>query len=174
LPPFFNELLDELPWWNRAWRVIQVEPAYPHEIARDELRVITRFTEVSVPGTVGRGPGEELPFSARVRFSDGRMVRFQAKIGDVVVGPGSAATGKPEPHPFGAVLVSLMRLRGISVAEMAMRCERAAATVSTVCNGRRNPHRILVAELAEGLGMPEEDLLAVAGLEAHADSSEAQ
>jgi hypothetical protein len=21
LVPFFNELLDELPWWDRAWRV---------------------------------------------------------------------------------------------------------------------------------------------------------
>lgn len=35
LQPFFNELLGELPWWNNAWRVTRVEPAYPCEIASD-------------------------------------------------------------------------------------------------------------------------------------------
>ncbi|WP_432825161.1 helix-turn-helix domain-containing protein [Dactylosporangium sp. CA-092794] len=167
LPPFFNELLDELPWWNQAWRVTQVEPAYPLEIASNQSRTVTRFTEVSVPGTVSRDAGEELPFSARVRFKDNRLTRFQAKIGDVILGPGSTAAGKREPHPFGVVLTQLMKLRGISIMEMATRCGRAQSTIRGVCSGSRNPHRILVAELAEGLGMPEEDLLAIAGLDVH-------
>jgi len=172
LPPFFNELLDELPWWNRAWRVTQVEPAYPLEIAGNESRRITRFTEVSVPGTVSCDGGEELPFFARVRFEDNRLTRFQAKIGDVILGPSSAAAGKREPHPFGVVLVKLMNRRGISIREMARRCGRAESTIRGVCSGGRNPHRILVAELAEGLGMPEKDLLAIAGLDAHPDSAD--
>ncbi|MEU7876284.1 helix-turn-helix transcriptional regulator [Dactylosporangium sp. NPDC049140] len=167
LPPFFNELLDELPWWNRAWRVTHVEPAYPREVASNEPKDVTRFTEVSVPGTVSRDVGAVLPFSARVRFKDNRLIRFQAKLGDVVLGPGTTAAGMPEPHPFGAVLSRLMDLRGISVKEMAPRCGRSLSTIGGIRTGRLNPHRMLVAELAEALDMSENDLLAIAGLDVH-------
>ncbi|MFI7431264.1 helix-turn-helix domain-containing protein [Micromonospora sp. NPDC049836] len=167
LPTWFNELLDEWPWWDRAWRVTRVEPAHPCEIARDEPRAVSRFTEVTVPGTVSRHAGDTLPLSARVRFSDDLLIRFQAKVGDVVIGPGSAAAGVPERHPFGSVLGTLMDLRGISVREMAVRCGRSMSTINMVRSGSWNPHRILVAELAEALDMSEEDLLAIAGLAVH-------
>lgn len=167
LPPLFNELLDEWPWWDRAWRVTRVEPARPREIARDEPRAVSRFTEVTVPGTVSRDAGKTLPMSARVRFSDDQLIRFQAKIGDIVIGPGSAAAGVPEPHPFGSVLATLMDLRGISVQEMAVRCARSMSTINMVRSGGWNPHQILVAELAEALEMSEKDLLTIAGLDVH-------
>ncbi|MEU2130629.1 hypothetical protein [Streptomyces sp. NPDC018352] len=32
LPPFFNEVLQDLPWWNRDWKVSHVEPGLPLEI----------------------------------------------------------------------------------------------------------------------------------------------
>lgn len=167
LPPLFNELLDEWPWWDRAWRVTRVEPARPREIAQDEPRAVSRFTEVTVPGTVSRDAGDTLPMSARVRFSDDQLIRFQAKIGDIVIGPGSAAAGVPEPHPFGSVLATLMDLRGISVKEMAVRCARSMSTINMVRSGGWNPHQILVAELAEALEMSEKDLLTIAGLDVH-------
>lgn len=49
LPPLFNKLLDEGPWWDRACRVTRVEPGRPCEIARAEPRAISSFTEVTVP-----------------------------------------------------------------------------------------------------------------------------
>jgi hypothetical protein len=166
LMPFFNELLDELPWWDRAWRVTQVEPAYPLVRARDQLKTVSGLIEVSVPGAVSRDGGEELLFFARVGFEKSRLTRFQAKIGDVVLRPASTAAGKREPHPFGAVLTRLMRLRGVSSTEMAMRCGLAETTVRAVCHGSWNPHAVVVAKLAKGLGMAEEDLFAIAGLDA--------
>lgn len=165
LVPFFNGLLDELPWWDRAWRVTRVEPAYPLVRARDQLDAVSGLIEVSIPGAVSRDGGEDLPFFARVGFEDDRLTRFQAKIGDVVLGPGATGAGKREPHPFGAVLASLMRLRGISAMEMARRCGLAVTTVRAVGDGAWNPHHAVVVALAGGLGMPEKDLLAVAGLE---------
>ncbi|MEV4020358.1 hypothetical protein AB0J35_58760 [Nonomuraea angiospora] len=113
LPPFFNEVLRELPWWNRAWKVGEVEPGVPLEIESDHDRSTTRFTEVSVRGTAGTDTGESLPFVAKVRFSGDRLIRFQAKIGDMVVGPADTPAGQLEPHPFAAVFSRLMDLRGI-------------------------------------------------------------
>jgi hypothetical protein len=167
LVPFFNELLDELPWWDRAWRVTRVDPAYPLVRARGQLETVSGFIEVSVPGAVSRNGREDLPFFARVGFEDIRLTQFQAKIGDVVLGPSSTAVGKREPHPFGAVLTRLMRLRGISIPEMARRCGLAETTVRAVGHGAWNPHHLVVTQLANGLGMPDGDLLAIAGLDMH-------
>ncbi|GIJ70814.1 hypothetical protein Voc01_057310 [Virgisporangium ochraceum] len=65
LPPFFTDLLHELPWWNRTWRVTEVQPAYPREFTSGEQRRKNRFTEVSVPGTLDGGTDRTLPFFAR-------------------------------------------------------------------------------------------------------------
>jgi hypothetical protein len=65
LLPFVNELLGELPWWNRIWRVTQVEPARPGEFASDHARQNNRFIEVSVPGTLSDDAGQALAFFAR-------------------------------------------------------------------------------------------------------------
>ncbi|GIG87073.1 helix-turn-helix domain-containing protein [Plantactinospora endophytica] len=163
LPPFFDELLAELPWWNRAWRITQVEPAYPRETPWNEGR--QGVVEVSVPGTASCGVADTLPFSARVRFEHDRMIRFQAKLGDVVVGPSIAATGQPEPHPFGIVFSRLMDLRGISVREMARGSFRSYSTIRALRSGHFNPHRDVLAYVPEVLKMSAEDLAAIAGLD---------
>lgn len=173
LPPFFDDLLWELPWWNRAWRVTEVEPAYPREVARSESRAVTRFTEVSVPGTVSSGIGDAVPFSARVRFEADRLIRLQAKVGDIVLGPAAAAAGRPEPHPFGAVFSRLMDLRGISVREMAEQCGRAQPTIKGLRSGYVNPHWSLVRQVAGVLRMSEEDLAVIAGLDLRGNSPDA-
>ncbi|MEV4758577.1 helix-turn-helix transcriptional regulator [Micromonospora sp. NPDC049559] len=165
LPPFFNDLLGELPWWNTAWRVTQVEPAYPREVASNHDRQKNRFTEVSVPGTLGGDAGQELAFSARVRFEGDRLLRFQAKIGDMVVGPALAEAGRPDPHPFGAVLRKLMDNRGVSVGELARKTFRAMATINAARTGSHNPHPVLVREIARALDIPEADLAAIAGVD---------
>jgi hypothetical protein len=165
LPPFFNDLLGELPWWKTAWQVTQVEPARPCEFASDHDRRKNRFTEVSVPGTLGGDAGRTLPFFARVRFEGDRLLRFQAKIAAMVVGPALAEAGAPEPHPFGAVLRKLMDNRGVSVKELAIRTARAMSTINAARTGWRNPHPVLVQEIARALGIPEADLAAVAGVE---------
>jgi DNA-binding XRE family transcriptional regulator len=165
LSPFFNDLLDELPWWTSIWRVTQVEPACPHEFASDHDRQKNRFVEVSVPGTLGGGAGQALPFVARVRFEGDRLLRFQAKMADMVVGPALAEAGAWEPHPFGAVLRKLMDNRGVSVKELAMQTGRAMSTIKAVRTGRYNPHPVLAREIARALGMPEADLAAVAGVD---------
>ncbi|WP_185844420.1 hypothetical protein [Nonomuraea sp. WAC 01424] len=85
------------------------------EIESDHDRSTTRFTEVSVPGTASASSGESLPFVAKVRFSSDRLIRFQAKIGEMVVGPADTPAGRLEPHPFSAVFSRLMDLRGIPV-----------------------------------------------------------
>jgi hypothetical protein len=80
LPPFFNEVLQELLWWNPDWKVSQVEPGLPLEIESDHHGHPSRFTEVSVPGTVGSSRGESLPFVAKVGFAgDQLIVRSCAK-----------------------------------------------------------------------------------------------
>ncbi|MFF7442949.1 hypothetical protein [Streptomyces sp. NPDC008122] len=66
LPPFFNEVLHDLPWWNRDWKVSHVGPGLPVEIGSDHHGHLSRFGEVSVPGTVGSGGDESLPFVAKV------------------------------------------------------------------------------------------------------------
>lgn len=165
LPPFFDDLLSELPWWDNTWRVDHVEPAYPREVASDHDMGRNRFTEVSVPGTLGGSAGQTLPFSGRVRFEGDRLLRFQAKIADSVVGPALAEAGAPEPHPFGAVLRKLMDNRGISVMDMARRTFRARSTVNGLYTGQRNPHPILIREIAPVLDIPEADLAAIAGVD---------
>jgi hypothetical protein len=106
-----------------------------------------------------------LPFFARVRFEGDRLLRFHAKVADTVVGPALAEAGAPEPHPFGAVLHKLMDNRGVSVRDLAQRTGRAMSTIHSARAGGRNPHPVLVAEIARALGIPEADLAAVAGVD---------
>lgn len=165
LPLFFNEMLHELPWWNRDWKVSHVEPALPLEIESDHHGYPSRFTEVSVPGTVGSSGGESLPFVAKVGFADHQLIRFQAKIGNVVVGPAVAPAGRREPHPFARVLSGLMNLRGIPVKTMAMETGRSMSTIHMLRSGRLNPAPRYAQEIARSLGMSEADLRVIAGLD---------
>jgi hypothetical protein len=165
LPPFFNEVLQELPWWNRDWKVNQVEPGLPLEIESDHHGHSSRFTEVSVPGTVGSGSGESLLFVAKVGFAGDQLVRFQAKIGDVVLGPAVAPAGRLEPHPFAKVLTGLMDLRGIPVGVMARQTGRSMSTIHMLRRGRHNPEPLHIQMIAEVLGMPEADVRVIAGLD---------
>lgn len=171
LPPFFNELLQELPWWNPDWKVNQVEPGLPLEINSDHHGHPSRFTEVSVPGIVGSGGGESLPFVAKVGFAGDRLIRFQAKIGDVVLGPAVAPAGRLEPHPFARVLTGLMDLRGIPVKAMARETARSMSTIHMLRSGSLNPEPILTQEIARVLGMSEADVRVVAGLDDGSSSS---
>ncbi|MFJ8433159.1 multiprotein-bridging factor 1 family protein [Kitasatospora sp. NPDC094019] len=168
LPPFFTEVLQELPWWNRDWRITDVEPGRPLEIAGGHRGFPSRFTEVSVPGTAHSGGDEGLPFVATVGFAGDRLVRFQAKIGDVVLGPATAPAGQLEPHPFGRVLTALMDLRGIPVRAMARGTARSMSTIHMLRRGVHNPDPLLAKEIAKVLGMSEADVRVIAGL--HADS----
>jgi hypothetical protein len=165
LPTFFNDMLQDLPWWNRDWKVTHVEPGEPLEIASDHDRSNTKFTEVSVPGTVSSDSGETLPFVAKVRFESDRLIRFQAKIGDIVLGPAHAPAGKLEPHPFGKVFTRLMDLRGIPVREMAMQTYRSMSTIQMLRGGRLNPRPVLAKEIATVLHLSQEDIAAIAGLD---------
>jgi hypothetical protein len=165
LPPFFNDVLCGLPWWNRAWQVVEVEPAYPCETAGRDARGAPALTEVFVPGLLRGDAGETMPFSARVRFEGDRLIRLQVKVDDVVLGPALTAADRPEPHPFGAVFSRLMDLRGISDTEMAERSSRARATIKGLRSGYLNPHPLLVRMVAEPLAIAEEDLAAIAGLD---------
>jgi hypothetical protein len=169
LPPFFNDVLQDLPWWNRDWKVTHIEPGIPLEIASDHDRSNTRFTEVSVPGTVSSDSGETSPFVAKVRFESDQLIRFQAKIGDIVVGPAHAPAGQLEPHPFARVFARLMDLRGIPVRDMAMEIARSMSTIHMLRSGRLNPHPVLVKEIATVLHMSQEDIAAIAGLDDNND-----
>lgn len=165
LPPFFNEVLQERPWWNRNWKVSHVEPGLPLEIDSDHRGHPSRFTEVSVPGTVGSSSGESLPFVARVGFAGDQLIRFQAKIGDVVLGPAVAPAGRLEPHPFARVLTGLMDLRRIPVKVMARETARSMSTIHMLRSGRHNPEPLLIQEIAKVLGMSEADVRVIAGLD---------
>ncbi|MFB6784923.1 XRE family transcriptional regulator [Streptomyces sp. NPDC056352] len=165
LPPFFNEVLQELPWWNRDWKVSHVEPGLPLEIESDHHGHPSTFTEVSVPGTVGSGGGESLPFIAKVGFAGDQLIRFQAKIGDVVLGPVAAPAGRLEPHPFARVLTGLMNVRGIPVGVMARETARSMSTIHMLRSGRLNPEPSLTQEIAKVLGMSEADVRVIAGLD---------
>lgn len=165
LPPFFSEVLHELPWWNRDWKVSQAEPGLPLEIDSDHHGYPSRFTEVSVPGTAGSGGGESLPFAAKVGFAGDQLIRFQAKIGDVVIGPAAAPAGRLEPHPFARVVTGLMDLRGVPVRAMAMDARRSMSTIHMLRSGRLNPTPVLIQEIAKSLRMSEADLKVVAGLD---------
>jgi hypothetical protein len=165
LPPFFNEVLQGLPWWNRDWKVDQVGPGLPLEIESDHHGLSSRFTEVSVPGTLASGSGESLLFVAKVGFAGDQLVRFQAKIGDVVLGPAIAPAGRLEPHPFAKVLTGLMDLRGIPVKAMARQTARSMSTIHMLRSGRHNPEPLLTQEIAKVLGMSEADIRVIAGLD---------
>ncbi|PWI13013.1 transcriptional regulator [Streptomyces sp. Act143] len=164
LPPFFDEVLRELPWWNSDWTVRDVEAGLPLEIDSDHHGHPARFTEVSVPGTVGSHGGESLPFVAKVGFTSHQLIRFQAKIGDVVLGPAVASAGRLEPHPFATLLTGLMDVRGISVREMARESGRSMSTIHMLRSGSHNPEPLLVREIARILGMSEADVTVIAGL----------
>ncbi|MFD7450807.1 helix-turn-helix domain-containing protein [Kitasatospora sp. NPDC059827] len=164
LPPFLNGLLRDLPWWNRDWRVDRVEPGTPVETGDHRLDPAVRFAEVSVPGTVVSGDGEGLPFVAKVGFTGDRLVRFQAKVGDVVIGPAVSPAGRPEPHPFGRVLTGLMALRGIPVKDVAEGAGLSMSTVQMLRHGH-NPDLPLVRRIAEALDISEADLRVIAGLD---------
>ncbi|MFG1616201.1 hypothetical protein ACGFI3_25865 [Nonomuraea wenchangensis] len=165
LPLFFNEVLQDLPWWNRDWKVSEVEPGIPLEIESDHDCSTTRFTEVSVPGTASASSGESLPFVGKVRFTSDRLIQFQAKIGHMVVSPADTPAGQLEPHPFAAVFSRLMDLRGIPVRDMAMQTARSMSTIHMLRSGRLNPHPVLAKEIAEALGMSEADIHAIANLD---------
>ena len=165
LPPFFNEVLQDLPWWNRDWRVDRVEPGVPMEPG-DHLRdPALRFIEVSIPGTVVSGTGGSLPFVGTVAFRGERLIRFQAKVGDVVIGPALAPAGRAEPHPFGRVLTGLMDLHGIPVGEMARDAGLSTATVRGLRAGGHSPGLLHARAIARILGMPEADVVVIAGLD---------
>lgn len=165
LPSFFNEVLHELPWWNSDWKVSHVEPGLPVEIESDRHGHPSRFTEVSVPGTVGSSGGGSLPFVAKVGFAGHQLIRFQAKIGDVVFGPAVAPAGQPEPHPFARVLTGLMGLRGIPVKAMAIETRRSMSTIHMLRSGRLNPQPLHIQAIAKSLGMSEADLRVIAGID---------
>ncbi|MEV0719917.1 helix-turn-helix transcriptional regulator [Asanoa sp. NPDC050611] len=159
LVPFLDARLGALPWWNPAWRVVEVRAASPCFTSTTENRVV----EVSVPGKVG-GEGGSLPFSARVRFEGDRLLRFQAKIGDMVIGPAATVGDTPEPDPFGAVVARLIDLRGLPASDVARRAGISMSTVRCL-RGGWTPDPVIVRRLAEALDMTADDLLAIARLE---------
>jgi hypothetical protein len=81
-----------------------------------------------------------------------------------IVGPALSEAGAHEPHPFGAVLRALMDNRGLSAEDLARRTYRAVSTIYAVHVGGRNPHPVLVREIAHALDIPEADLVAIAGV----------
>lgn len=164
LPPFFNEVLQDLPWWNRDWKIDRVQPGIPAETGDHRCDPAVRFTEVSIPGTVTSGNGESLPFVAKVGFTGDRLIRFQAKIGDVVIGPAVAPAGRSEPHPFGRVLTGLMDLRGIPVKDMARAAGLSMSTIHMLRRGH-NPNLLQARLIAGILEMSEADLRVIAGLD---------
>ncbi|GAA3507297.1 helix-turn-helix domain-containing protein [Streptomyces showdoensis] len=165
LPPFFDEVLQELPWWNRDWRISHVEPGVPLEIGTGHHGHPSPFTEVSVPGAVGPAGGESLPFVAKVGFAGDRLIRFHAKVGEVVLAPAVTPAGRLEPHPFARVLTGLMDLRGIPVRTMARETARSMSTIHMLRSGRHNPDPLLTREIARVLGMSEADVRVIAGLD---------
>ncbi|MFE6710928.1 multiprotein-bridging factor 1 family protein [Streptomyces sp. NPDC057695] len=164
LLPFFNEVLQDLPWWNRDWRVDRVQPGLPAETGDHRCDPAVRFAEVSVPGTVVSGQEESLPFLAKVGFTGDRLIRFQAKVGDVVIGPAVAPAGRLEPHPFGRILTGLMDLRGIPVSEMARATGLSMSTIRMLRHGH-NPNLQQARLIAGILDMSEADVRVLAGLD---------
>ncbi|WP_314612614.1 helix-turn-helix domain-containing protein [Streptomyces stackebrandtii] len=164
MPPFLNEVLQDLPWWNRDWTVDRVQPGFPTETGEHLCDPAVRFTEVSIPGTVASGNGESLPFVAKVGFTGDQLIRFQAKIGDVVIGPAVASAGRPEPHPFGRMLTGLMDLRGIPVRDMARAAGLSLSTIHMLRRGH-NPNSLHARLIAGILDMSEADVRVIAGLD---------
>jgi hypothetical protein len=164
MPPFFNEVLQDLPWWNRDWKVDRVQPGFPTETGEHLCDPAVRFTEVSIPGTVASGNGESLPFVAKVGFTGDQLIRFQVKIGDVVIGPAVASAGRSEPHPFGRMLTGLMDLRGIPVRDMARAAGLSMSTIHMLRRGH-NPNLLHARLIAGILDMSEADVRVIAGLD---------
>jgi hypothetical protein len=171
LPSFFNELLDELPWWNRDWRVTAARTPRRLGFESDDPGHLSRISVVAVPGTASHPDGRTLLFSGTVRFTGDRLLAFDAKIGDRVITPAVEPADKYEPHPFGAVLTRLMENRELAPGTVARRTFRAQSTIRMAQAGY-DPHRVLVAELAKALGLDVADLLAVAGLDAEWEPDE--
>jgi hypothetical protein len=164
LIPFLNELLDDLPWWNREYRVTQVEQVQAHEIPDYPGGPLKRFTEVSVPATLTDGAGHELSLFGRIRFEGNIMRRFQAKVGDTVITPALRPAGIQDPHPFGPLLQALMANRRNSARDLARGAGLSTSTVQWLGSGGLRPHPKLVGHLAAALGLPEADLAAIAGV----------
>lgn len=164
LPPFFNQTLQDLPWWNRDWRVDRVQPRHPVETGDHRCDPAVRFTEVSIPGTVASDNGESLPFVAKVGFMGDQLMRFQAKIGDVVIGPAVSPAGRSEPHPFGRLLTGLMDQRGIPVRDMARAAGLSMSTIHMLRRGH-NPNLLQARLIAGILDMSEADVRVIAGLD---------
>ncbi|GJF32162.1 hypothetical protein KNE206_48620 [Kitasatospora sp. NE20-6] len=164
LLPFINEVLQDLPWWNRDWKVDRVKPGIPVETGDHRCDPAVRFAEVSIPGTVTSGNGESLPFVAKIGFTGDRLIRFQAKIGDVVIGPAVAPVGQSEPHPFGRILTGLMDLRGIPVRDMARAVGLSMSTIGML-RGGDNPDLLQARLIAGVLNMSEADVRVIAGLD---------
>src|SRR5690349_24976083 len=77
LAPFLDTLLGELPWWNRAWRVTEVGTVRSSSSSMGLPPGAVQVVEVTVPGSLGGDAGEVRPFSARVRFLEDRLLRWQ-------------------------------------------------------------------------------------------------
>ncbi|XVU26543.1 helix-turn-helix domain-containing protein [Actinoplanes sp. CA-054009] len=162
---FLGGLLSELPWWDRSWRVADVGAVRSSSSSRGLWPGEVQVVEVTVPGSLRRDEGEELPFSARVRLLGDRLLRWQMKVRDRVIGPALGAVGEPEPHPFGAVFRMLMELRGLSLEQVAQRTGRAMSTIKMLHAGRLVPERALIEQLARALELPVTRLATIAELD---------
>ncbi|WP_422771467.1 helix-turn-helix domain-containing protein [Plantactinospora sp. WMMC1484] len=165
LATFLDTLLGELPWWNRAWRVAEVGEVCKSSSARAMRPGRVQVVEVTVPGSLGGDAREIQTFSARVRLLEDRLLRWQMKVGDTVIGPAVAPAGELEPHPFGAVFQMLVEMRGLSRGEVALRTGRAQATIMKLRHGALVPERALIEELARALNVPAANLALIAGVD---------
>ena len=87
-------------------------------------------------------------FVAQVTFTCDQLLRFQAKIGDVVLRPADAPAGRPDLHPLAKGFTRLTDLRGSPVGEMARQTARQMFTIRMLRSGRLNPHPAVVKEIA--------------------------
>ncbi|MEV4409378.1 helix-turn-helix domain-containing protein [Actinoplanes sp. NPDC049598] len=165
LAAFLDSLLDELPWWDRGWRVSDVGMPRRCSSSLGLAPGAVQVVEVVVPGSLSLGAGEAQLFVAQVRLLEDRLLRWQMKVGDKVVGPALAPAGETDPHPFGAVFRLLVEMRGLSSDEMARRTGRAMTTIRKLRDGRLVPERALIEEVARALDLPSADLGMIAGLD---------
>ncbi|WP_165945782.1 helix-turn-helix transcriptional regulator [Micromonospora sp. KC606] len=162
LATFLDTLLGELPWWNRAWRVAEVAEVRKSSSALALPPGEVQVVEVTVRGSLGGAAGEVQLFSARVRLLEDRLLRWQMKVGETVIGPAVAPAGEPEPHPFGAVFQMLVEMRGLSLREVAWRAGRADSTIMKLRRGALVPERALINQLARALNVPAANLALIA------------
>ena len=91
-----------------------------------------------MPGTVGTDGGESRPFAAKVGFAGDRLIRIQAKIGDVVLGPAVAPAGS-STCSYGTASTVLANT-GVAAAGSIAACTATAsiarASASTSAGGR--------------------------------------